>query len=295
MKYLPHIPAFVLASLAAFPLFANMEYDGDISYGYNNNISNAANVRDIFEDQFVSANFNVGKLWVPQPGRSFLLSGHLGTEQFDDSEGLNRFSYGSSISYIQRLGLGAYAPRFNVSLRADKRNFETNMRDGWLYRASFSLEKRLLPELRISATLSREKRTADANLAMPYTPLAHSDVFNQQNSEFSTSIDYTLGNNSMLTARYLYRDGEINVSTNPGSEFFAFSKAIAKDYELCNTCQHYVVYLVNASVQSFLLDWNWALGRDTSLSFNVERRIANADGDVSYSGNTFKIQLNRRF
>lgn len=272
-----------------------MEYSGDISLGHNNNISNAVSALDIFEDQFLTANFNVGKMWLPAVGKSIVLSGHLGTEQFQDSEGLNRYSYGASASYTQRLGLGAYAPRISVRLRGDKRNFETNMRDGWLYRSSFVLEKRFLPELHASASLTREIRTADENLATPYTPLAGSDVFNQKNTEFSASLDYTLENGSVITGRYLYRDGEIDASTNPGSDFFLVSKAIAQDYKICNTCGNYVAYLVNARVQSIMLDWNFELGRDTSLSANIERRIADTEGGLTYTGSIYRVQLNRRF
>jgi len=287
----------ILACLmvTAMPVFANMEYGGSVSYGFNDNISNAVNDRDIFDDTFVAADFKVGKLWVPAVGKSVLLSGHLGTEIYDESDGLDRVGYGSSLSYIQRLGMGAYAPRINFSFRADRRDFDTDMRDGWLYRASISLEKRFLPELHASATLTREKRTADEDKAVPYYALAPGDVFNQENNELTLSLDYTLENNSVITARYRYRDGEIDASTNPASEFFFTSKAIAQDYEICKSCGNYVVYLVDASVHSMMIDWNWALGRDTSVSSGVERRIATANGDVTYTVNLFNIQLNRRF
>jgi len=56
-----------------------------------------------------------------------------------------------------------------------------------------------------------------------------------------------------------------------------------------------VVYKVGANVQALQLDWNWALGRDTSVSANYERRIADANGGVTYTGNIYKIQLSRRF
>jgi len=291
-KFLPLLLSLFTCSTQ---VSANMEYSGDVSLGHNNNISNAVSESDIFEDQFLTANFNAGKMWLPAVGKSIVLSGHLGTEQFQDSEGLNRYSYGASVSYTQRLGLGAYAPRVGVSLRGDKRNFDSDMRDGWLYRASLILEKRFLPELHSSASLTQEIRTADENKAIPYTPFADSDVFNQKNTEFSASLDYTLENGSVITGRYLYRDGEIDASTNPGSEFFLVSRGIAQDYKICNTCGNYVVYLVNASVQSIMLDWNFALGRDTSLNASIERRIADAEGGLTYTGSIYRVQLNRRF
>jgi len=285
----------VLAIFSVPSAYANMEYDGNISYGFSDNISNAVSDRDIFEDSFIAANVNIGKLWVPAVGRSLLLSGHLGTENFNDSTGLDRYSYGASLAYIHKLGLGAYTPRLSATLRADYRDFDTDMRDGMLYRSSLGLEKRFTPELHAAITLTREKRTADANKPVPYAPYISGNVFNQDNTELAASIDYTLPNQSLLTARYLYRDGEIDASTNPGSAFFGFSRAIAKDYGLCKSCGNYVVYLTRASVQSLMLDWNFVLGRDTSVSASYERRVADANGGVTYTGNVFRVQLNRRF
>ena len=44
-----------------------------------------------------------------------------------------------------------------------------------------------------------------------------------------------------------------------------------------------------------MLDWNFVLGRDTSVSASYERRVADANGGVTYTGNVFRVQLNRRF
>ena len=285
----------LMLSIPAGNTLANMEYDGNVSYGFNDNISNAVSDRDIFEDSFVTANVNVAKLWVPAVGKSLLLSGHLGMERYNDSDGLDRTSYGTSLTYIQRLGLGAYAPRISASLRADYRDFETDMRDGMLYRASVGLEKRFTPELITGAILTREIRTADADRTVPYFALAPHDVFNQSNSELEAYARYTLANNSVVSARYLFRHGEIDASTNPASAFFNFAKAIGQDYQICKACGNYVVYQIDANVHAFLLDWNWALGRDTSASVSYERRVADASGGVTYTGNIFRIQLNRRF
>jgi len=101
----------LLTLLLANPAVANMEFDGNASYSFNDNVSNAVSDNDIFEDSLVTANFNAAKLWIPGAGKSLLLSGHLGAEKYNDSTGLDRYSYGASLAYIQRLGLGAYAAR----------------------------------------------------------------------------------------------------------------------------------------------------------------------------------------
>lgn len=268
--------------------------DANVSYGFKDNISNAVSSRDIFEDQFIAANLNIGKLWVPYTGKSVVPGGHLGTENFNDTYGLDRYSYGALLTYIQRLGLGAYTPRLGIGFSADKRDFQTNSRDGWLYRTNIGLEKRFLPQLHAKLELTAERRAADASKAVPYSDLAPGDVFNQSNNELAASMDYTLENNSVISVRYFYRDGEVDASTNPGSEFFGFSKAIAKDFQLCDSCGQYAVYLIDASSHSFMLDWNWALGKDTSISANYERRVANANGGITYTGNSFIVQLDRR-
>jgi hypothetical protein len=286
---------YLLLTLVAMPCMANMEYDGSVSAGTNDNVSNAVSDNDIFNDQFYAVDFNAGKLWVPQTGRSLLWRAHTGVQRFQDSEGLDNVRLGTSLSYIHRLGLGAYAPRLTVSARADYRDFETDLRDGWLYQVNTSIQKRFTPSMHANISISHEKRTADREKAIAYTAFATGDVFNQTNNEIKASLDYVLENNSMLTIGYRYRHGEIDASTNPGSEFFSVSKAIAQDNALCNFCWNYVAYLVNASSHSIMLDWNWPLGRDMSASANLERRVADTDGDNTYTTNIVSVKLTRRF
>ncbi len=192
------------------------------------------------------------------------------------------------------MGLGAYTPRISAGFRADRRNFKSDSRDGWLYRANIGIERRFTPQLQAKLTFTSERRTANTNKALPYFNLAPGDVFNQNNNELALNLDYTLENTSMISLRYLYRDGEVDASTNPGSEFFGFSKAITFDSQLCKQCGQYVAYLIDASTHSFMIDWNWALGKDSSVSAKYERRIAHANGGITYSGNVFGVQLNRR-
>ncbi len=286
-----------LPLLLLFPSLAwsNMEYAGDVSIGSNDNISSAVSTRDIFKDQFISANYNLGKLWVPTPGRSFLLRGHLGLQNFSGSDGLNRTAYGVSLGYTHRLGLGAYTPRINLSARADYRNFESSNRDGWLYRTSISLQKRFSPAWHGSIALSHEQRTADKDKADPYVTGISGNVFNQENIEYSASLEYTLANASVISLSYLFRDGEIDASTNPGSAFFRFSRAIANDKTLCGNCKNYVAYLIKAQTNTIMLDWNWALGRDSSVSLNLQRRIADTEGNNTYTTNIVQLRLNQRF
>ena len=182
-----------------------MEFAGDVSIGTNDNVSSAVSARDIFNDQFLSANYNLGKLWVPTSGRSFLLRGHLGLQNFSDSDGLNRTAYGACMAYAHRLGLGAYAPRINLSARADYRNYESNNRDGWLYRTSIGLQKRFSPAWHASVALTHEQRTADKDNAVAYVTGISGDVFNQENMEYSASLDHTLANASVITLSYLFR------------------------------------------------------------------------------------------
>ena len=153
MKFIP------LLALLLFPplCVANVEIDGDLGIGTNDNISNAVSERDIFDDRFMSANLNIAKLWVPATGKSILLGGHLGLEKFNHSTGLDRRSVGSSLSYIHRMGMGAYVPRFSASIRADYRDYGADSRDGWLYRASIGLES-VLPRHCIPGSHSLMKK-----------------------------------------------------------------------------------------------------------------------------------------
>jgi len=81
----------LLPFLLLFPplAWANMEFAGDASIGTNDNVSSAVSGCDFLNDQFLSANYNLGKLWVPTPVRSFLPRDHLGQQNFSDSDGLN--------------------------------------------------------------------------------------------------------------------------------------------------------------------------------------------------------------
>jgi hypothetical protein len=276
-------------------ILANFELIGSAALVHDNNVSNATSEADIFSDYYLDAQLNFGKLWTPAVGRSLLLSGHFSTKQYEESTGLNQVALGISLDYTHRLGLGAYAPRIGLNLRMDDRDFQTDMRDGRLYKATVSLEKRFLPEFHAMVAVSRERRTADENKAMPYYIFAGGDVFNQDNTEALISADYTLPGNSTITARYLWRKGEVDASTRPGSSFFLYSDEISFDYEICRACGQYVAYRIDAHIHDFLLEWNWELQRDTSLGLSLERKVAHAAGNNTYTGNITRLQLNHRF
>ena len=292
-------PAVLLLSamlaVGAQPSLANFELAGSAALSYDDNVSNATANRDIFSDFYLGAELNFRKLWTPAVGKSLLLSGHFSTRQYEESTGLNQVALGVSADYIHRLGLGAYAPRIGHSLRMDDRNFQTDMRDGRLYRATLTLEKRFLPEFHALIAVSRERRTADENKATPYYPLAGGNIFNQENLEAVISADYTLPDNSTITARYMWRNGEVDASTMPGSSFFLYSREIAFDYEICRECGNYVAYLIDAHTHSLQLEWSWELQRDTSLGLSLQRRLAHAAGNNTYTGNLTSLQLNHRF
>jgi hypothetical protein len=57
----------LLPFLLLFPPLAwsNMEFTGDASIDTNDNVSSAVSGRIILNDQFLSANYNLDKLWVP--------------------------------------------------------------------------------------------------------------------------------------------------------------------------------------------------------------------------------------
>lgn len=285
----------VFSLVLSFHSFGNLEVDGDLSAGTNSNVSNAISDEDIFSDQFTTANFRFGKLWVPQPGRSVLLRGHLGLQRFKNSEGLNRQSLGGSASYIHRAGLGAYAPRFNLSARADYRDFKGAVRDGWLFRVSAALHKRFTPHLNGVLTLSHERRTADEAKAIALFADVPKDVFNQTNNEITAAVGYAVVAESILTLAYRYRQGEVDSSTNPGSAYVPLAKGKARDNALCKRCENYIAYLVDAKSHSFTLNLSRSLGRDTSIGANFERRISQMDGDNTYTANIFSVELIGRF
>lgn len=274
---------------------ANIEFNGSAALVHDDNVSNATSPVDIYSDYYLDAQLNLGRLWTPAVGKSLLLSGHFSTRQYEASTGLNQVALGVSLDYTHRLGLGAYAPRIGLGLRTDDRNFQTDMRDGRLYKATLRMEKRFLPEFHAEATVSRERRTADANKALPYYFFAGGDVFNQDNVEATLSADYTLPNYSTITARYMWRNGEVDASTRPGSSFFLYSDEISFDYEICRQCGQYVAYRIDAHIHDYLLEWSWELQRDTSLGLSLERRVAHAAGNNTYTGNITRLQVSHRF
>jgi hypothetical protein len=288
---------YAIFLILLFPVnsLANLEVDGEFHVGTNNNVSNAVSVQDIFSDQFTTANLRIGKLWVPEPGRSVLLRSHLGVQRFTDSDGLNRKSLGGSVTYIHRVGLGAYAPRFTVGAHADYRDYKVAARDGWLFRFSAGWQKRFIAELDGVITVAHERRTADMDKAIPLFATAPKDVFNQTNNEITAALNYAVMIETTLAVSYRYRQGEADSSTNPGSAYVPIAKGKALDGALCQSCERYIAYLVDVKSHSVSLNLNRSLGRDTSIGANFERRIAQIEGDITYTVNLFTLELIGRF
>jgi hypothetical protein len=289
-------PAFfkLLLVPALFPvaLNANVLSDGHVSVSHNTNVGNSVNSDGAISDTLMSADFGLGRLFVPRPGRSFVISANAGLQQYARYDGLNHARLGAALDYQHRLGLGAYATGVGFSVSADYLAHRRSVRDGWLYRAALQTNRRFTPALRLQGDLSYAVRDADSNKARLWGMAPGPDVFSQENTALGVELEYTLSDTALLIIDYRLGRGDIEGTSRPDAMMVQNYRAAAWDPAYG---EDYISYRTRGSSHSMGVEWNQAIGRDSSLGIWFQRHIGRVGGGHSYHSNVLGTGLTTRF
>ncbi|MDP2128368.1 MAG: hypothetical protein Q8K97_13440 [Pseudohongiella sp.] len=263
-----------------------------LSVSYHNNIPNAVSEPDIFGDSFTDINYRLDRFFVASPGNRLSVGTTLRARQYRHSQGLESISAGLAMAYSHRAGLGAYAPRFNISFELARYEFSEAIRDAWLASLDMNMSKRISPEWLLTLGLLFEDRDAKTRSELQFRPDFTAGVFDQKSATVSGRLDYTLPNYSLLSFGYRFRDGDIEASSRPGSPLLLVAKAIARDTGLG---RNYVAYLIEARSHSFSVDWAVAVTDNSSIGIGYQRSIADAGRGIEYDHNNVRAEYTLRF
>lgn len=286
------LAALMVTLLLPATLHANVISDGNVSVSHNNNLGNSVSSGESIDDTLLSADFGLGRLFVPQPGRSFVISVNAGLQQFARNSGLNHARLGGAVDYQHRLGLGAYAPAIGFSLSADYLAHRRSVRDGWKYQASLNTSRRFTPALRLLGDISHTVRQADGDRARLWGMARSADVFSQEHTSIGIEVEYALTDNALLIVDYRLGQGDLESTSRPGSMMGQPYRAAAWDPAYG---EDYISYRTRGSSHNLGVEWNQAIGRDSSLGVWFQHYIGRASGGYSYHGNTLGVGLTTRF
>ncbi|MDO9478887.1 MAG: hypothetical protein Q7L07_19415, partial [Pseudohongiella sp.] len=292
---IPNSKALALALCSvvlSVPVLAETESTLNLSANYHSNVPNALSEPNVFGDSFVDLNYRINRFFVTSPGNRLSIGAEAGARQYRHTQGLESANVGVGLAYSHRVGLGPYAPRYNLGLSVNRVEFSDQSRDSWVSQLSAEFAKRLSPAWLLTMGINARHRNAGENQSLAYKPTASGAVFNQSSREFLSRLEYTMLNAHAIRFGYRFRDGDIDASSPPGTPLLPISKAIAFDRGIGG---EYVAYLLEARTQGLSLEWSMPLATDTGLTLGYERLIARAGQGNKYFNYNLRAELNLRF
>lgn len=282
----------MLAIALCNPLIAETESTLNLSANYHSNVPNALAEPNVFGDSFLDLNYRINRFFVTSPGNRLSIGAEAGARQYRHTQGIESANLGLGMAYSHRVGLGPYAPRYNLGLSVNRVEFSDQSRDSWVSQLSAEFGKRLSPAWMLTMGVNARNRNGKENQSLAYKPTAGAAVFDQSSREFLSRLEYTLLNAQAIRFGYRFRDGDIDASSPPGTPLLPISTAIAFDPGIGG---EYVAYLFEARTQGLSLEWSIPLATDTGLTLGYERLIARAAQGNKYFNYNLRAELNLRF
>ncbi|MGB1562371.1 MAG: hypothetical protein ACPHN2_12810 [Sinimarinibacterium flocculans] len=194
-------------------------FSGEFAAGFDDNVANArrgAVLRDDVVAQVGAAYENVWRL-APNSLMGFQLSAEArGHDRYD---GLDDIAASVRWRWAYRRDGGFYTPLLGASLRVERSEFDSRLRDVWTYRAGVFAQQQLTT--RMTWRLGWSARAVDG---------VHARVFETGARSASVDLDWLLARRLVLYAGYQYLDGDlVSVAPNPPPAAVAAARAIAED------------------------------------------------------------------
>ena len=210
------------------------------------------------------------------------LQGTLSQQQFEHLNGLSNTRLGGSAELSHKFGVGAEVPVLSFTTYIERSHYNDNHRDQTLYRGSLSLRQRMETDWQWSLTAAYEWQDGDYGqykLRDPPAPPLPSNAWDLHAWQLAFKAEKDLGPVSWLSTTIAWRDGDIVASTPQYADILAVSTAVVFDPVFGAGI---VAYRMPATMFTLSLDWNRALGEDSTLYIGAERQWSHGSGDLGY-------------
>lgn len=276
----------LLAPALPFAVAAQVAFDGQLSYDYDDNRSNAQRAADIVGDRALTGRGALRRLFSLAEG-----DGAVGLEAYgaghDRFSGLDHLGVGLSATWRRKLGLGLAAPWLLLQGRWAQEEYSESVRDGTRTLLSAVLGQRFGERVEAALAAAYDRRRQDEDGAL--VPGISGRPFSLQGRELTLSASYQVSAPLLVYGSASLRHGDVVSSTRRNPEIFAESAAIAADPAFG---PDFIAYrLTGARTRSLGLGLSWALSDRAALDLAVARDVTDARGGLDYDGNVYRLSF----
>jgi len=262
MQPAPVLLAIVLASVLPSEPRAEWIFDAEAGSGYEDNVSRADLSRDKESDIAILAAGSAGWPFHPTEGSTLTLTGGFRSAFSTTFSGLTNHAPGLSVSFRQKLGLGAFAPFIQAGGRYDLQIYEDDLREGAYAEIDALFGKRVSERWGFKTEAGVSRRDAD------------SEVFDQHAVFAGIHADIALIGEIELYAGYRLRIGDVTSSAIPDSYLAKASKEIAPDEVFGDRVR---AYLLEGTSHGLQVGVSWPVSDRASIDAAYEYVVTSID------------------
>jgi hypothetical protein len=260
--------ALVLAVVAAPATAVERVFSGEFTAGFDDNVANARRGASLRDDGFAQAGAAFENVWRLAP--SSLMGFQLGVEgrRHDRNAGLDRVSGALRWRWLYRRDGGFYTPLLGASVRIERDEFDSRLRDAWTYRVGVFAQQQLSTQL--SGRLGWSARRVNG---------VNDRVFETDARSATLDVDWQLGRKLVLYAGYQYLDGDlVSTAPNPPAAALMAARAIAADDVFVGE----TAFRLSASADVYSAGANLTLTPNWSIDAQWRQIDAEADTGTRY-------------
>jgi hypothetical protein len=274
------------AVLGASPARAEWIADAEAAYVFDDNVSRAQRESDIRSDAAFLLHASGGYYFQLSDRTGATLSATLMREEHVRYSGLSHIGFGPSASIRTKLGVGPDAPWVRLSASALRREFDNDVRTGWLLSTAAAAGVRVTERVDVRAQLRLERQRADRSQAL--VAGISGAAFDLDSFSVSLGADYTARRETTVSLGYSYRSGDVVSSTRRNRAIFSVSEAIAPDPVFGAGI---IAYRLDADSHIFDVRVSHALGERMSVNLGLARSLTYGDGGNNYYGSSVTASL----
>jgi hypothetical protein len=221
---------------------------------------------------------------------SLTATAELRGEAYRHVTSMNNVSAGVALALRRKLGVGAAVPWIRLDASAVRLDYEVDVRDSWLYRASIAAGQRFADQWELQVRYGIEARSGDHDTAAVRG--IPGDAFDLRNHGAVLDVRYSPGETTVLFAAYGWRQGDVVSTSTPSRKIFSASSAITHDPAFGTDT---FAYRLDGTSHLFSAGVSHAIGASTALSLSYQHQITHADGHNRYIKNVLAATYSHRF
>jgi hypothetical protein len=283
----------VLAALVggiAPPVAADWIAGADAHLLFDDNVGRALTSEDERADFFLGAAATAGQFLALTDRATLVLTADFASDVYARHGGLTQYSLGATAALKQKFGLGAYAPWVSLSGSARHADYQSALRDSWLFSAAVTLGTRFDEHWEAQLEYGFLRRVADRTpAAIEYDELWFpGTVFDQTSHGPKVSATYSWTDETAITASYAYRTGDA-FSTGHLTDALADVAEAATHDSAFEAGQ--VAYRIPADTHSFAVGASRALGAHSSVNLGYQHHWTRGPEELTYHVNRVELSL----